>query len=375
MGVRVKSGRIVFVCNALRLGGSQSVLRELVRLAVSANMEAIVASRGGELETEMQHLGARTVTILVREGTARRTGSRLGSAVKTGASLMGVAQLAALLRPRKTLVHASQPWPVSLAASAALLAHAPLIWHAHGTTAVEMPPAWLPTVRRASAGWVAITPEVEQAMRLLRPGPGPSIRTIRSPIALDFSPLEEAAPLPGIIGVMSTLTLNKRSYLRACLQAARNLAAAGSHIHLKVVGDGPDRMAFSREARELEAITANLEISILGSSVQPWASLADCEIVIGMGLVALEAAARGHNVVCASSDGLGGHLTPQTYHRLFETNFTGRGIAELRTDALTRQLRAASEAGPNPQLRRIVVDDHGAASARDWVGLWTSLLQ
>src|SRR5665647_16118 len=136
--------RIVFMANSLRVGGSQSVLLQLADIALSQGWEVIVASKGGPLEETFVRRGARCVTLPIREGLAEPTSmlaTRPSSAIKASISLLAVHRLSRLLSgPSPTLVHASQPWPVAVAALACKRTGRPLIWHVHGTTAVEMPP-------------------------------------------------------------------------------------------------------------------------------------------------------------------------------------------------------------------------------------------
>jgi glycosyltransferase involved in cell wall biosynthesis len=366
--------RIVIVCNALRIGGSQSVIRELVRIATNAGYEVTVASGGGVLEQEIERAGATHIRLTVREGVA--VGDRRGpvSAVKTVASLVGVAQLVAACRGASTLIHASQPWPVAAAAVAALVVGRPLVWHAHGTTAVEMPPAGLSLVRRASAAWIAITPEVADALHALKPRPRTVLTTIPSPIDLKFPGDERASPREGVVGVVSTLTPNKLGYVLACLDAASSLAAKGLKVHLRILGDGPARSTVERAAQEAQGSEPNLRVSLHPSSTAPWKTLRDAEVVVGMGLVALEAVVRGHNVVCASSDGLGGRLSMGTYPLLQRTNFTGRGVRPLNATVLADDLHAAFAVGPESDVDQHVRAAHGASAAAGWTALWRSLL-
>lgn len=363
-------GRIVFVCDTLRVGGSQSVVIQLVRIAQSSGFDVVVASRGGPLAEQVARVGARVVTVLMRGGIAGGDRSLIGAA-KTAASAFAVAQLAALCSSRPTVVHASQPWPVSVGAAAALVTRRPLIWHAHGTTPVETPPASLPLVRRAASVWVGITPEVEDALRRLGPDRKTVIRTMLNPIDLGDGSDTATGERTGEIGVVSTLTTNKTKYVLACLAAARQLAAEGP-VHLRIVGDGPERERIKAEALRACASTSRLAVTLHGSAIRPWSLLRTCEIVVGMGLVALEAAIRGHNVVVASSDGLGGRFSVGTFPALSPTNFTGRSGARLSVDELVVLLRSSRSQGRDPDLPALIRARHGHEAARAWVALWDS---
>ncbi len=366
--------RIIFLCNALRMGGSQSVFLRLTRAARDAGFEVILASRGGELAPRFRQEGARIVRIIAREGAADTGDRSLAAMTKAAASLVGVAQVASLVRRPGVLLHASQPWPVAVAAAAAVGSSAPVIWHAHGTTAVEMPPAWMSIVRRKSQAWVRITPEVERALHSVGPGPRTSVITLPNPIDTDVPSDEYARPQRGVIGVLSTLTASKIGYVQACLLAAAGIAEDGTSVHVRVIGDGPERTRIERECRDLEMATRSLTITLHGQSVRPWPVLADCEVVVGMGLVAVEGAIRQHNVVCASSFGLGGRLTTESYETLFDTNFTGRGYLPVTAPGLKQVLLDAMESTPDAGLPALVEAKHGAAAAGAWVRTWKRYL-
>jgi hypothetical protein len=372
--------RIVFVCNPLRVGGSPTVFLELARAAVGAGFEAIVASWGGELAAQFAEAGAQVVRLPVRRGIAPGRSGSLVSMAKTAASTLGIARLVSLCTHRPTVLHASQPWPVAIAAAASRLSGRPLVWHAHGTTSVEMPPAWMSTVRAASAAWVGITPEVYQALCLLGPGPDVQVLEIPNPIRTPGA-LEAASrsgpPTPGqpvILGMVSTLTPNKREYVEACLMAASDLGRSGLMCEVRVVGDGPDADYLRRTAYAIVAASPGMTVRFLGSTLNPWPLLIDCHLVIGMGLVALEAAARGHNVVCAGNEGIGGRLSVGSYEGLHETNFTGRGRDPLHAHALAETLMATLMAGADSDLSSFVRSRHGPEARGRWISLWKSVL-
>lgn len=373
-------GRVVFVCNSLRIGGSQTVLLELVRTAVSAGFEAIVASRGGELAPRFADAGARVTRLPVRGGAAGGNTFRPVSVFKTSVSMIGLLQLSALCSRKRTVLHASQPWPVAIASGASKLTGKPLIWHAHGTTSVEMPPAWISTVRATSVAWVGITPEVQRALLDLRPAPRTQVLGIPNPIRIP-APAEivDCARRPNrservVIGVMSTLTANKRDYVESCLRAASDVASDGRECQVRVVGDGPEKSYLQEAAQAIKTREPGLTVSFLGSSLDPWPLLVDCDAIIGMGLVALEAAARRHMVVCASSEGIGGILSLSSYAALHDTNLTGRSVSPLSVPALAQVMRASLEAEPDPGLSPFICSRHGTEARDQWVSLWDSAL-
>jgi hypothetical protein len=364
--------RLVFAQNSLRLGGSQTVLLELVPIAIKAGYEVVVASRGGELERSVTELGARTVRLITREGVAGRRLTHPVDSFKTLASIAAFTQLVALFRQPGTIVQTSQPWPTAIGAAAALATRSPLVWLAHGTTPVELPPAFPRVVRRASHVWVGISAEVTGALGALAAA-GQRVVHIPNPLPMDPPESELARNTAGVIGIVSTMTANKRTFVASCLESIADLTDAGTPRVVRVIGDGPDLPALRRLAASLQLRNPRLAVEFLGSTPRPWVALADCELVIGMGMVALEGAIRGHNVVCASSDGVGGQLTTPSYSRLAPTNFTGRRLDALSRQVLTMSIGAALQDGLDPTLPDTVREAHGSGAARLWTDLWARL--
>ncbi|MGD0247561.1 MAG: glycosyltransferase [Candidatus Limnocylindrales bacterium] len=246
-----------------------------------------------------------------------------------------------------------------------------------------MPPAWLPTVRRASAAWVGITPEVRDALLALAPAPHTSVLVVPNPLPVLLANNAQPAPqptgpwipsVPRVVVVISTLTPNKRAYVEACIAAIRLCASARFPLELRIVGDGPAATALKQSARAAVADRAGLEVTFFGASIDPWRHLSGCDVVVGMGLVALEAAARGYKVVCASSEGVGGHFTVASYALLNGTNFTGRGIQPLSINGLATLIQAALVGALDPELADFVRSAHGTAAIWQWVSLWNCLL-
>lgn len=372
----LRPGRIVFVSNSLRMGGSQRVLLELVHAAIGSGLEVVVASRGGELAPAFRKAGARVLTLLMREGCAAERGEPSLSSLKTVVSMASVAQLAPLCRGQRTLLHASQPWPTGIASIVSGLSGAPLVWHAHGTSEVEIPAAFMTSVRKRAACWVGVSPEVTAALAALSAGCGVDVVTMRSPVSRSFGPEERRVGCPGVFGVLCTLTPNKRDYVFACIEAARMYAQHSSTtVTLKVVGDGPDRETVRRVADAAQQSCGLLCVETCGASMTPWMLLRDCEVVMAMGLVAIEGALRGQNVICASSDGVGGRLSCASWPQLSDTNFTGRSLRPLTASSLYEELVASIEAGVDSGLAMLAAQLHGRDAEERWTSLWTSILE
>ncbi|MFY0521853.1 hypothetical protein ACN28I_01095 [Archangium gephyra] len=137
-------------------------------------------------------------------------------------------------------------------------------------------------------------------------------------------PLPETLPMtrPGMGSVLTAMRLANDK--RWVLEAAARLATAG-RVPLKVVGQGPhadefrawlgSRPGLSAEVIETEDFDTHLR---------------EADVVVAVGLVALEAAARGRRVAVAAKPGggLAGALTPSNWAALQATNFAGLGLPE-----------------------------------------------
>ncbi|OJT20102.1 hypothetical protein BO221_33480 [Archangium sp. Cb G35] len=150
------------------------------------------------------------------------------------------------------------------------------------------------------------------------------ISTEQVSVLPNATPLPEGPP-PRVPGMGSVLTaMRLAGDKRWVLEAAARLAIAG-HVPLKVVGQGPHAAEFrawlgSRPGLNAELIETDDFDTHLG----------DADVVVAVGLVALEAAARGRRVAVAAKPGggLAGALTPGNWAALQATNFAGLGLPE-----------------------------------------------
>lgn len=130
-------------------------------------------------------------------------------------------------------------------------------------------------------------------------------------------------------GMGSVLTLMRLSPDKQwVLEAAARLAVAG-RVPLKVVGQGPAAAGF----RALLETRPGLSAEVIESGDFD-AHLREADVVVAVGLVALEAAVRGRRVAVAAKPGggLAGALTPRSWQRLQDTNFAGLGLEEQPPD-------------------------------------------
>lgn len=149
----------------------------------------------------------------------------------------------------------------------------------------------------------------------------PSARVRALPNAT-FPVLRPLAAIPGMSSVLAPMRLSREKAW--VLQAAAQLARQGG-VPLKVVGCGPAAAEFRAWLRAQRGLTAEL---VETGDLQPHLRTAD--VVVAVGLVALEAAAHGRRVAVAAKPGggLAGALTAESWKRLQATNFAGLGLPE-----------------------------------------------
>jgi len=137
-------------------------------------------------------------------------------------------------------------------------------------------------------------------------------------------PLPETPPTsrPGMGSVLTAMRLAGDK--RWVLEAAARLATAG-RVPLKVVGQGPHADEFRTWLGSLPGLRAEvIETEDFDTHLR------EADVVVAVGLGALEAAARGRRVAVAAKPGggLAGALTPSNWAALQATNFAGLGLPE-----------------------------------------------
>ncbi|QRO01295.1 hypothetical protein JRI60_20840 [Archangium violaceum] len=150
------------------------------------------------------------------------------------------------------------------------------------------------------------------------------ISTEQVSVLPNATPLPECPPssLPGMGSVLAPMRLSDDK--RWVLKAAAQLAMAG-HVPLKVVGQGPHAAGFRAWLESLPGLSAEV---IESGDFETY--MREADVVVAVGLVALEAAVRGRRVAVAAKPGggLAGALTPSSWATLQATNFAGLGLPE-----------------------------------------------
>ncbi|RYF29993.1 MAG: hypothetical protein EOO23_06155, partial [Comamonadaceae bacterium] len=153
-----------------------------------------------------------------------------------------------------------------------------------------------------------------------------------------FRPSDQHDTEPGMASILVPMRLSPEKHW--VLRAAAKLAAVGN-VPLKVVGEGPAAEDFRKWLSQI----SNLEFDVVeASNIDPYLSVAD--IVVAVGIVALEAAARGRRVAVAAKPGggLAGVLTPSSFGRLQDTNFSGLGLNSEAPEKIWRDLGQTTQA-------------------------------
>jgi glycosyltransferase involved in cell wall biosynthesis len=163
--------------------------------------------------------------------------------------------------------------------------------------------------------------------------------------------VQPARPAPAVPGSGSvTVPMRLASDKQWVLEAAIELARAGD-VPLRLVGQGQHAGRF----RELLQRAKIVHEVVQTGDLEP--ALAAADVVVAVGLVALEAAALGRRVAVVSKEhcgGFAGVLTPDSWERLRAGNFAG--VADdHRVDAVEawRLLGLVSEADLSRLARRV----------------------
>ena len=365
--------RLLFVLNSLRVGGSQKVVYELASTARDEGWDVIVAGKGGP----WSRTSRRSVADAYGCGCGRvlpfpRQVAWPTNALKAGVSLAAVQRLATPELPGPAVVHASHPWPTSLAALACRSTGRPLLWHVHGTSAVETPPQMPSVVAAQLAAAVTITPEVGDEIRPLVGNE--RLHVLPNPVRA--GDLCTNPPDDGVlrISTCSTLTPNKQAGVASLIEAAA-LIALDRPVVLSIVGDGPARTDLEATAERVRMATG-LKTLFLGEHPQPWRALSECSVAVGVGLVAVEALLNGHRVVVGGSDALGGVLRADNANLLYRTNYTGRGLGMSSAEAWRDALIAADGLSDRDlqAVRDVILARHGPDASRRFLSLWQELM-
>jgi hypothetical protein len=154
------------------------------------------------------------------------------------------------------------------------------------------------------------------------------------------TPLPERAPEtpPGMRSILAPMRLAGDKLW--VVKAAARLAQAGQ-VPLTVMGRGPHAEQF----RAFLASQDGLRAEVIESEDFD-THLRQADVVVAVGLVALEAAARGRRVAVAAKPGggLAGALTPVSWATLQATNFAGLGLPEQPPSEVWAALEAMTSA-------------------------------
>ncbi len=101
-------------------------------------------------------------------------------------------------------------------------------------------------------------------------------------------------------------------------------------IELIIVGDGDDYQEVENISKEIDFTGKSIKFLGKRTDIAEIMNIAD--LIIAVGRTALEAMAVEKPVILAGGEGYMGLLTPNNYDLAKSTNFTGRGIDDLKTE-------------------------------------------
>lgn len=222
------------------------------------------------------------------------------------------------------VIHAHWWLPAGLAGAVAARASGlPLVITCHGTD-VEL--AGRPGLRALSAAVLRradlVAAVSESLAARLRLGPAPDCRVLRMPLARLPRPTDGGTPDPepgarrnrGALQLLCIGRLSKEKGFDLAVAAVAGLGGQGSEVRLDIVGDGPERATLETAARACSGLVT------LRGALSPEAlrvAIDACDAVLvpsrheGLGLVALEAMARGRPVIASAVGGLVDVVAPE----------------------------------------------------------------
>jgi glycosyltransferase involved in cell wall biosynthesis len=221
---------------------------------------------------------------------------------------LSATRLARRLRP--DVLHAHWWLPAGLCALVPSRAvGAPLVVTLHGTDVHLLRHRLVRRVARAvlrRAALVSVVSEDLQRVVVDALGlPAERVQVLRMPVSRVDDPA--AAPLGSPVRLVAAGRLSPEKGFDVLLQALGLVVAEGMDVHLDLIGSGPER---DRLARQAEALGGRVHMHPAQPREDLWRQMDVAQALVvpsrreGLGLVALEAVARGRPVIASRAGGL-----------------------------------------------------------------------
>ena len=153
----------------------------------------------------------------------------------------------------------------------------------------------------------------------------------------------------------------KREGILRAIAAMDTLGGKG--LVLEIVGDGPARPLFEGAAESVNQKTPAPVIEFLGEQLDPYASIASANVVVGNGLSVIEGSMMGKPAVVVGREGYSAVVDSLSLPELIDRGFYGVGNGLNSKDPLPDQIMAAMSATREAELTAL------ASQMRDRYGL------
>ncbi|MCE5217093.1 glycosyltransferase family 4 protein [bacterium] len=293
--------RILFVDRHTKVGGLNTYLRSLVPSLNRLGHECYLVSRRGPFWGATRSLFAQAAWHPPLEGWSTQVIAR---ALRAWKADLVVAQTT-------TCAREAEPACRSLGV--------PLVMHIHSMTNLKDAGAGLDYASRI----VVMNPSNAEFMRRRFPQVAERLYVSRLPVDLDSHPAE--APREGAgfrVLYCARLSRSKGHQGFAALQAVSLLAGEIPELSVTLLGGRGSRLTAARkEARELNRQAGRRATSAYPVVLDPRPFMAEADLVVGAGYVALEGLAMNRRVVGLGVLGLYGEVTEENLPEALAWNF------------------------------------------------------
>lgn len=217
----------------------------------------------------------------------------------------------------------------------------PLVMNVHGRHGID---ECARSIDHASAV-IAMNRGTAEYVRNCCPAAADKVHVCPLPVDVArFAPVDETDTEGLNITHCCRLSRNQSVQAYVTIQAADGLSEEFPGLSVTIVGGQGDRLRRLRDqADDVNAKHQRMFATAPGQLDDPRPYLAQADVVIGGGYVALEALAMNRRVIGVASAGLWGLVEEDSFEAALDANFGGSGDenSELSTEALTPILRRA----------------------------------
>jgi len=345
--------RVLLAVKHFDFGGAENHVRELANALVSRGHRVWVAAPHGR-QQDLLDPAVVHVPLSFTDASHPWAAARLASLA---------------VRERVQLLHAHQRLPTLTALLAGAIAGRPVMATLHGQLQHDLT-RW-PLAAALLDRLIVVSPFF--ADLVARHAPALARKTVLIPNGIRPC-AARPADRPSRRNVLYAARVIPRldAFLGDLIGAAGDVAPWIPDLALHVAGDGPSLPRLREEARAVNAAQGREVVRFLGYVPDLGAAIADADLVLGVGRVAMEALMQGVPVLAANHRYLGGMVTRERYRALAALNFVPQrspqpdraalatalagalaGLGRWTAEALALQPQVAEEYGVAAVARRI----------------------